>query len=75
MWNEWMKQHKGKCLGAMAGILFGFIYLKYGLWDMFIFAFIVYVGYYIGKRFDHDETISGIEHAWHWLMERWNMFR
>jgi uncharacterized membrane protein len=75
MWNELFNKHKGKCIGAAAGIFFGFIYLIWGFWDMLIFAFIVYIGYYIGKRLDHEEPVVSLEHFWHWLTDRWRMFR
>jgi uncharacterized membrane protein len=75
MWSEWLSKHKGKIAGAAAGIFFGFIYLICGLWDMLIFAFIVYIGYYIGKRSDHKEPEISVEHLWHWLTDRWRMFR
>jgi uncharacterized membrane protein len=75
MWNEWLTNHKGKTIGVIIGIFFGFIYLIWGLWDMLIFAFIVYIGYYIGKRLDHKEPAVRVEHLWHWLTDRWRMFR
>jgi uncharacterized membrane protein len=75
MWSEWLSKHKGKCLGIAAGLLLGFIYLNWGLWDMLIFAFIVYIGYYIGDRLDRNQPFIGVEHLWHWLTERWRMFR
>jgi uncharacterized membrane protein len=75
MWNEWFNNHRGKAVGVIAGIFFGFIYLIWGLWDMLIFAFIVFIGYYIGKRFDHKEPFNGVENLWNWLTDRWRMFR
>jgi uncharacterized membrane protein len=73
MWNEWFFMHKGKILGGAAGIFFGFLYLIWGFWDMLIFAFIVYIAYYIGKRMDHKEPV--VEQLWHWLSDQWRMFR
>jgi uncharacterized membrane protein len=75
MWNEWLYKHKGKIIGVLSGIFFGFIYLIWGFWDMLIFAFIVYIAYYIGKRMDHKEPTERVEQLWHWLTDRWRMFR
>jgi len=75
MWNEWFFKHKGKIAGVAAGIFFGALYLIWSFWDMLIFAFIVYIAYYIGKRMDHKEPSERIEQLWHWLTDRWGMFR
>lgn len=75
MWNELFNQHKGKWIGAVSGVALGFIYLIWGFWDMLIFAFIVYIGYYIGKRSDHKASFTEWDYLWHWFNKRWRMFR
>lgn len=75
MWKEWFTNHKGKLIGAIVGIFLGFIYLFWGFWDMLIFALIVYIGYYVGNRLDHKQSSDRAEQLWHWLTDRWRMFR
>jgi uncharacterized membrane protein len=75
MWREIWEVHKGKCLGLIAGILLGFIYLAAGFWDMLIFAFIVFIGYYVGKRLDQGLPFPDVIELWRRLTERWRMFR
>ncbi|MNI05176.1 hypothetical protein D3C73_581220 [compost metagenome] len=75
MWNELWEQHRGKLIGAAAGVVLGFIYLICGFWDMLIFAFIVTVGYYIGTKIDRKEEILSIEDIWRNLTQKWRRFR
>jgi uncharacterized membrane protein len=71
MWNEVWKQHKGKVIGAGAGLFLGFIYLFFGFWDMLIFAFIVTVGCYIGGKLDRKEKFPSLEDIWRYLTQKW----
>ncbi len=75
MWKQIWEQYKGTSIGVLSGIFFGFIYLFFGLWDMLIFVFLVFIGYYVGKKADQRETLWNGENLWHWLSERWRMFR
>lgn len=75
MWMELWENHKGKILGAAFGFFLGILYLTVGFWDMLIFAFIVFIGYYMGKKRDQGERLIHIEVLWRWLSERWKMFR
>jgi hypothetical protein len=75
MWKELWEFHKGKLLGAGFGFFLGLLYLIVGFWDMLIFAFIVFIGYYMGKKVDQGERLLHIEVLWRWLSERWKMFR
>lgn len=52
MWKELLREHPGKTVGILGGLLCGIVYLFFGFWDMLIFAFISYLGYYIGKKID-----------------------
>jgi uncharacterized membrane protein len=37
--------NSGKIIGALVGLVLGLIYINYGLLNMFIVAFFVFVGY------------------------------
>lgn len=61
MWEEWLKNlatnHRFKTIGALSGLLFAILVMRYGVfWTLFIFL-CVGLGYWIGKRLD-----EGIEH-------------
>jgi uncharacterized membrane protein len=75
MWREIWEKHSGKITGTACGILFGIIYLIAGFWDTLIFAFIVYIGYHVGRKLDRREPLLGLDDLWQWLTERWRMFR
>ncbi|MFC0214208.1 DUF2273 domain-containing protein [Paenibacillus chartarius] len=75
MWSELWERHRGKTIGAGAGIVLGFIYLFFGFWDMLIFAFISFVGYYIGKKVDNREELFPLQELWRQLSDKWRLFR
>lgn len=75
MWKELWEGHRGKLLGAGFGFFLGLLYLIVGFWDMLIFAFIVFIGYYMGKKLDQGESLFQVEGLWRWLSEKWKMFR
>jgi uncharacterized membrane protein len=75
MWNELWEQHRGKVIGVAMGIVLGFIYLICGFWDMLVFAFIVIVGFYIGKKIDSSEEILTIEDIWRNVTQKLRRFR
>lgn len=75
MWNEIWEQHRGKLIGAIAGLFFGILYLIVGFWDTLIFAFIVVVGYYIGSKVDKKEDIVPFRDVINYLSQKWKMFR
>jgi uncharacterized membrane protein len=75
MWKELWDRHRGATLGMACGIFLGFIYLFFGFWDMLIFAFISFLGYYFGARADRNEPLFLFEDTWEWLTDRWKMFR
>jgi uncharacterized membrane protein len=74
MWKYLWESHRGKLLGAAFGFFLGLLYLIVGFWDMLIFAFIVFIGYYMGKKLDQGERLQ-VDGLWRWLSERWKMFR
>jgi len=79
MWQTVLKvargEHKGKLLGVLFGIFCGFLYLFVGFWDMLIFTFIIYVGYYVGSRIDDRQALFDIRPLWIWLTKRWRGFK
>ncbi|MVP00154.1 MULTISPECIES: DUF2273 domain-containing protein [Paenibacillus] len=72
LWQE----HPGTIAGAAGGLLLGLVYLIAGFWDMLIFAFIVFLGYYIGKKLDQGEDLLlPFQTLWQFLSQKWRMFR
>ncbi|CAM3589423.1 DUF2273 domain-containing protein [Marinicrinis lubricantis] len=70
------EQHRGKWIGAAAGLFFGIIYLFAGFWDMLIVLLLVGIGFWFGKK--SDERESALQAIWEWLRrlnDRWRMFR
>lgn len=75
MWREIWEKHSGKLIGAACGAVLGIVYLIAGFWDMLIFAFLVFIGYYVGRKLDRREPLFEREELVQWLTERWRMFR
>jgi hypothetical protein len=75
MWNELWRRHTGAAVGIAGGIFLGFIYLFNGLWDMLVFALIVFAGYYFGRKTDRQEKWMSLSDIYHWLTDRWRRFR
>lgn len=78
MWNEWWSRYKGRVIGIAGGLLLGVVYLRFGFWDMLIFAFITAVCGYAGSRFDGgglrwnaDEWLGRLSK----MADRWRWFR
>jgi uncharacterized membrane protein len=59
MW-ELLREHKGKCLGVLAGLFFGIIYLIVGFWDTLVLIILVSTGYAIGSKLDQKEDLRDI---------------
>ncbi|WP_058303720.1 DUF2273 domain-containing protein [Gorillibacterium timonense] len=75
MWRELWEKHSGKLIGTASGLILGIVYLIAGFWDMLIFAFLVFIGYYVGRKLDRREPLFEREELLQWLTERWRMFR
>ncbi|WP_010274043.1 DUF2273 domain-containing protein [Paenibacillus senegalensis] len=71
LWDK----HPGTVIGTSAGLFLGIVYLFFGFWDMLIFAFIVFIGYYVGKKTDLLEGREQADSLWQWLTDKWRMFR
>lgn len=65
MWEQLLRDlienHRGKLLGALFGLVFALMIIRFGFWwSLFIAAF-VFVGYWIGKRMDdHKEDLVDV---------------
>jgi uncharacterized membrane protein len=75
MWREIWGKHNGKLIGSACGAILGIVYLIAGFWDMLIFAFLVFIGYYVGRKLDRREPLFERGELVQWLTERWKMFR
>ena len=53
--KDWLKHHRGKLIGALAGFALGVAIMTWGLlWTLFI-ALLVLVGYATGRYFDGEQ--------------------
>ena len=75
MWNKLWDDHKGKLLGSTAGLFLSMIYLFRGFWDAMVVGFMIFVSYYIGRKFDKQEPFIRPQEWIQWLSERWNLFK
>ncbi|UHA72880.1 DUF2273 domain-containing protein [Paenibacillus sp. 481] len=76
MWKEMWESHGGRFVGIAAGMFFGLLYLIVGLWDMFVFALLVIIGYQVGKRKDlHLSSLIPWQRVGFWLSERWRWLK
>lgn len=74
--KEVWESHRGRIVGIVSGIFFGFIYLIAGFWDMLFFALVVFIGYAVGKRKDlRMESVFRWDEMRKWLSERWRPFK
>lgn len=69
------EKYPATVIGTAAGFFLGIVYLIFGFWDMLIFAFIVFIGYYVGKKTDLLEGREQADSLWQWLTDKWRMFR
>jgi len=75
VWNELWQRHRGKLLGVACGLFLSFVYLFAGFWDMLIVAFILFLGFLVGKQADERKLAPRLEQFLDWLNERWRPFR
>jgi uncharacterized membrane protein len=52
--------YKGRILGGIIGLLTGLLWAFIGFWRAFAFVLCIVLGYYIGKRVDHKESLKDI---------------
>jgi len=57
---DFLSRHRGKVIGILIGLIFGWLVIKYGIIKTIFVAICVGVGYYIGKRLDEHLGIIDI---------------
>lgn len=75
LWKTLRGEYGGRTLGVLFGFFCGFLYLFAGFWDMLIFAFIVYVGYYVGSSIDRGLPPIDWRPVLAWLTQQWKGFK
>ncbi|MEW6573051.1 MAG: DUF2273 domain-containing protein [Bacillota bacterium] len=51
-YQELFERHRGKIIGIVLGLAFGWFAIVYGFWKALFVAACVAAGYFIGKRID-----------------------
>jgi len=66
MWLELLEKHMGKVIGALIGLIFGGLVLKYGFFSALFVTACAVGGFYLGKRLDERidfrSLLAGIFH-------------
>ncbi|AZN43709.1 DUF2273 domain-containing protein [Paenibacillus albus] len=76
MWREVWATYGGRITGVTTGIILGLLYFIVGFWDMVFFAFLLCIGYTVGKMKDEQRgPIFPWQRLSEWLMERWRPFK
>lgn len=52
--QEIFENHRGKAIGILLGLVFGWFAISYGLFKAIFVAFCVVAGYFIGKGVDNN---------------------
>lgn len=65
MWEELlrdlMENHRGKLIGALIGLVFALLIIRFGFWWSIFITFCVFVGYWLGRRMDdHKEDLMDV---------------
>lgn len=50
----WWATMRGRVLGTALGLLLGWLVLRIGVWQAFILAVFLYIGYSVGRSFDPE---------------------
>ncbi|MBO8137294.1 MAG: DUF2273 domain-containing protein [Desulfotomaculum sp.] len=58
--QEVLEYHRGKALGVILGLLFGWFAITYGLFKAVFVTFCIVVGFSIGKKLDEDKDVKRI---------------
>jgi len=53
---EYYKGHKGRVIGALTGLVLSILIIWIGFFQSLFIALCVFVGYYIGKKFESDKN-------------------
>ncbi|MHB9146060.1 MAG: DUF2273 domain-containing protein [Symbiobacteriia bacterium] len=65
MWEELLRDlienHRGKLLGALFGLVFALLIIRFGFWWSLFITASIFVGYWVGKRMDdHKEDLVDV---------------
>lgn len=60
MWYEVWQQYGGRIAGTLSGLLLGTIYLFFGFWNMLVFGFVIFIGFFIGKKQDDKVDLKAV---------------
>lgn len=55
LWRDIAENHRGKVLGALCGLVFALLMLRFGFFQALFIALLVLVGFLIGKRLDETK--------------------
>lgn len=59
-WRELVSTHRGRLLGLMVGLGISLLMITLGFLKTFFVVVCAAVGYYIGRRLDHRESLGEI---------------
>lgn len=59
IWDEF-RPHFGKIFGSLMGLTLGWIIIKYGIIRGFFVAICVFLGFYLGNKYDSRGDITDI---------------
>jgi len=60
MGNEFWPEYQGRIIGTAVALVVGIVYIFFGFFKTLIFSLIIFIGYYIGKKFDERENFLEI---------------
>ena len=55
-----MDRHRGAMAGAIVGLLVALLIIIFGFWKTVGIAICIVIGYFIGKRFDEEGSLSAL---------------
>ncbi|MBM7855491.1 putative membrane protein [Desulfohalotomaculum tongense] len=58
--QEILEYHRGKALGVILGLFFGWFAITYGLFKALFVTLCIAVGFFIGKRLDESNNIRHV---------------
>jgi uncharacterized membrane protein len=60
MFWELLREHIGKTMGIIGGLLFGLLYIWVGFFNMVVILTFVAVGFYFGRKYDNREDLMAV---------------
>lgn len=56
--QEILDHHRGKALGIVLGLVFGWFAISYGFFKAVFVAICIFLGYLVGRRVDEEKNIK-----------------